>query len=56
MQYFLRLIQGDCSILLEFKGQASRGATIAGLHNVSDQVVIKAWDEDEQGRIWEKEI
>lgn len=61
MQYWLRLKRSDGVhsgvIFLNYgDNQASRGATIAGLGKVRDQVEIRAWDIDEQGRRWDKEV
>jgi len=45
------------TILLNFgDNQASRGAVVAGLGRVRDQVELQAWDLDENGKRWVKDI
>ena len=53
----MRLIQGEKIIELDFgDNQGSRGACLAGLQRVGDQVKVEAYDVDEQGRVWTKEV
>ena len=55
--YHMRLIQGEKIIELDFgDNQGSRGACLAGFQRVGDQVKVEAYDVDEQGRVWTKEV
>jgi len=60
MTYFLSLTQKEVSraaIILNFgNNQASRGAVIAGLWSVRDQIKLEAWDIDDKEKRWDKEI
>jgi len=54
---YLELIQGDQVITLDFgNNEGSRGAVISGLYQVRDQVGVLAWEVDEKGRRYEKEV
>lgn len=54
-EHWLRIIEGNDVVTINFKdNQASRGAAIAGL--AQSDVRIEAWDVDEKGRRWEKDV
>ena len=55
MEHWLKIIDGSDTVTINFKdNQGSRGATIAGLNQAD--VKLEAWDIDEKGRRWDKEI
>ena len=54
-EHWLRIIEGNDVVTINFKdNQASRAAAIAGL--AQSGVRIEAWDIDENGRRWEKDV
>jgi hypothetical protein len=57
MEYMLKLSSPSGTITLNYgDNQASRGATVAGLGRVRDQLEIEAWDVDENGKSWVKVV